>query len=284
MKSDFQRDLIPSDEVLQLIGAVNAMKDKLLNAAQQWELLDENGHVPATPSYAALLQRATDAQDLSRDVLRLTADFARSPHHTTRAGSTVLKHLGTAATMSSYAAPHFTETAECALALPRSANPTDRTTSRIAWSSTTPQPAPSCGAPRNPFVTRPRNSTTTSASNASSRRSPVRKARRRLRHLGRAVATADRACPEARSTHLPRNALNRPAHFRDADWAEYQQCQAEHDDLMAQVADRAAQLQDDLIAAQYELDSRPVPKPEADLARRTPPSHRPASRRRIRGR
>ncbi|MGC4971722.1 hypothetical protein ACLQ2D_02285 [Streptomyces sp. DT199] len=126
MKPDFQRDLIPSDKVLQLIGALNAMKDELLNAAQQWELLDENGHVPATPSYTALVQHATDAQDLSRDVLRLTADFARSPHHTTRAGGTVLKHLGTAATMSSHAAPHFTESAECALALPRSANPTDR--------------------------------------------------------------------------------------------------------------------------------------------------------------
>jgi hypothetical protein len=75
--------LIPSAEVLQLIGALNAMKDELLNAAQQWELLDENGHVPATPSYTALLQHATDAQNLSRDALRLTADFARSPHHTT---------------------------------------------------------------------------------------------------------------------------------------------------------------------------------------------------------
>ncbi|MER5793272.1 hypothetical protein [Streptomyces sp. NPDC001980] len=126
MKPDFQRALIPRDEVLQLIGALNVMKDKLLNAAQQWELLDEYGHVPAAPSYTALLQHATDAQDLSRDVLRLTADFARSPHHTTRAGSTVLKHLGTAATMSSHAAPHFTETAECALVLHRSANSTDR--------------------------------------------------------------------------------------------------------------------------------------------------------------
>ncbi|WP_445527424.1 hypothetical protein [Streptomyces cyslabdanicus] len=126
MKPDFQRDLIPRDDALHLIGTLNAMKDKLHDAAQQWELLDENGHVPATPSYTALLQHATDAQDLSRDVLHLTADFARSPHHTTRAGSTVLKHLGTAATMSSHAAPHFTEAAECALALPRSANPTDR--------------------------------------------------------------------------------------------------------------------------------------------------------------
>ncbi|MGW5096371.1 hypothetical protein ACWEQ1_17560 [Streptomyces nodosus] len=126
MKPDFQRDLIPRDDALPLIGTLNAMGDKLHDAAQQWELLDENGHVPATPSYTALLQHATGAQDLSRDVLHLTADFARSPHHTTRAGSTVLKHLSTAATISSHAAPHFTEAAECALALPRSANPTDR--------------------------------------------------------------------------------------------------------------------------------------------------------------
>ncbi|KQV94168.1 hypothetical protein [Streptomyces sp. Root369] len=122
MKPDFQRALIPSDEVLQLIGAVNAMKDKLLNAAQQWELLDENGHVPATPSYAALLQHATDAQDLSRDVLRLTADFARSPHHTTRASSTVLKHLGTAATMSSQG----TRRPPRLPTLPRDAHPSGR--------------------------------------------------------------------------------------------------------------------------------------------------------------
>ncbi|MFF8393795.1 hypothetical protein [Streptomyces sp. NPDC016172] len=126
MKPDPQRDLIPRDDALYLIGALNAVKDKLYNAAQQWELLDENGHVPAAPSYTALLQHAADAQDLSRDVLRLAADFARSPHHTTRAGGTVLKHLATAATISSYAAPHFTETAENALALPRSTNPTDR--------------------------------------------------------------------------------------------------------------------------------------------------------------
>ncbi|MEV7393420.1 hypothetical protein [Streptomyces sp. NPDC091215] len=126
MKPDFQRDLIPNDEVLRLIGALDALKDKLLNAAEQWQLLNENGHVPVAPSYTELLQHATDAQALSRDVLRLAADFARSPHHTTPAGSTVLKHLGTAATMSSHAAPHFTETAESALALPWSADPTDR--------------------------------------------------------------------------------------------------------------------------------------------------------------
>ncbi|MEU5619144.1 hypothetical protein AB0L83_05515 [Streptomyces sp. NPDC052071] len=126
MTPGIQRDLIPSAEAHHLIGTLNAMKDKLLNAAEQWQLLDENGDVPATPSYPALLQHAADAQDLSRDVFRLTADFARSPHRTTSAGSTVLKHLATAATMSSHAASHFSETAECALALPRSATPTDR--------------------------------------------------------------------------------------------------------------------------------------------------------------
>ncbi|MFD4479431.1 hypothetical protein ACFWPU_25400 [Streptomyces sp. NPDC058471] len=126
MKTDFQRDLMPSDDARHLIGALNAMKDKLLNAAQQWELLDENGHVPAEPSYAALLQHAADAQDLSRDVIRLTADFAQSPHRTTRTGSAVLKRLATAASMSSHATPHFTETAESALSLPRSSNPAER--------------------------------------------------------------------------------------------------------------------------------------------------------------
>ncbi|MER7315977.1 hypothetical protein [Streptomyces halstedii] len=126
MTPGIQRDLIPSAEAHHLIGTLNVMKDKLLNAAEQWQLLDENGDVPASPSYAALLQHAADAQDLSRDVFRLTADFARSPHRTTSAGNTVLRHLATAATMSSHAASHFSETAECALALPRSATPTDR--------------------------------------------------------------------------------------------------------------------------------------------------------------
>ncbi|WP_327397595.1 hypothetical protein [Streptomyces phaeochromogenes] len=126
MKPDIQRELIPRDDTVHLIGALSAMKGKLLDAAQQWELLDGSSHVPATPSYTALLQHAADAQDLSHDVLQLTADFARSPRRTTRAGSAVLAHLATAATMSSHAAPHFTETAESALSLPRSSHPTDR--------------------------------------------------------------------------------------------------------------------------------------------------------------
>ncbi|MFE0680553.1 hypothetical protein ACFW17_07085 [Streptomyces sp. NPDC058961] len=126
MAPDFPHDLIPRSDVEHLLGAVNSMKDKLSGAAQQCELLDEDGHVPASPSYTALLQHAIDAHDLTRDVLALTAGFARSPHHTTSAGRTVLKHLAAAATMSSHAAPHFNETAECALALLRSTDPRDR--------------------------------------------------------------------------------------------------------------------------------------------------------------
>ncbi|MFD6434509.1 hypothetical protein [Streptomyces venezuelae] len=102
------------------------MKGKLLDAARQWELLDENGHVPAALSYTALLQHAADAQDLARDVLQLTAGFAESQHSSTRTGRAVLAHLATAASMSSHAPPHFAETAENTLCLTRSSNPTDR--------------------------------------------------------------------------------------------------------------------------------------------------------------
>lgn len=126
MKPDIQRDLIPSIDALHLIGALNEMKDKLLNAAQQWVLLDETGNVPAAPSYSELLRHASNAQDLSRDVFLLAAEFAQGGHVTTHAGSTVLKHLATAATMSSHAIPYFTQTAEHALALARSTRPSYR--------------------------------------------------------------------------------------------------------------------------------------------------------------
>ncbi|MEU0426111.1 hypothetical protein ABZ235_21330 [Streptomyces canus] len=56
---------------------------------------------------------------------------------------------------------------------------------------------------------------------------------------------------------------------------------------MAQIADREAQMEHDLIASYdaYELDFSPVPKPEANPARRTPLPHpTPTSRRRSRGR
>jgi hypothetical protein len=123
MNPDVQRELIPRDNTLHLIGALDAMKAKLLDASQQWQLLDDTGHVPASPAYAELLQHAADAQTLSRDVVQLTADFARTAHSTNRAGSAVLAHLATAATMSSHAAPRFAEVAESALSLPRSSSP-----------------------------------------------------------------------------------------------------------------------------------------------------------------
>ncbi|MFE9407416.1 hypothetical protein ACFYN0_01225 [Streptomyces sp. NPDC006704] len=126
MHFDVQRELIPRNTTLHLTDALDVMKAKLLAAAEQSELLDETGRVPATPSYAELLQHAADAQALSRDVVQLTADFARSTHSTNRAGSAVLAHLATAATMSSQATPYFAETAESSLALPRSSGSTDR--------------------------------------------------------------------------------------------------------------------------------------------------------------
>ncbi|GCD41855.1 hypothetical protein [Streptomyces paromomycinus] len=50
--------------------------------------------------------------------------------------------------------------------------------------------------------------------------------------------------------------MHRPAHFSDADWADYLQCQAEHDDLLDQVADREAQIEQGLIDTydDYEFD------------------------------
>ncbi|MGW2046216.1 hypothetical protein ACWCPF_13680 [Streptomyces sp. NPDC001858] len=125
MKPGIERELIPRDYTLHLIGALDAMKDKLLDAVEQWQLLDENGHVPAAPSYTELLQHAVDAQGLSRDVVRMAADFARNPHSANRAGRDVLAHLAAAATTSSHAAQHFTETAQTALRPSRSSRPTD---------------------------------------------------------------------------------------------------------------------------------------------------------------
>ncbi|WP_433892594.1 hypothetical protein [Streptomyces sp. CA-111067] len=126
MNSDIRRDLIPRDHTLHLIGSLGALKSEILGATHQWHLLDDAGHVPTEPPFAELLQHAVGAQNLSRNVLQHTADFARSPHSNNRAGSAVLAHLAMAVTLSSNAAPHFAETAEIALALPRSTNPTDR--------------------------------------------------------------------------------------------------------------------------------------------------------------
>lgn len=126
MNPDVHRELIPRDDTLHLIRALDAMKGKLLHAAQQWQLLDDTGHVPASPAYTDLLQHAADAQALFGDVVQLTADFARTTHSMNRVGSAVLPHLSKAATLSGHAAPHFAEVAETALSLSRSSDPTDR--------------------------------------------------------------------------------------------------------------------------------------------------------------
>lgn len=123
MNPDVRRELIPRGDVLHLIGVLDGMKATFRDAAEQWQLLDDTGRVPAAPMYADLIQHAVAAQDLSRDVVRLAADFARSPHSTTRVGRAVLAHLATAATMSGHAAPNFAETAE--IALNRASGPTD---------------------------------------------------------------------------------------------------------------------------------------------------------------
>ncbi|WP_198358324.1 hypothetical protein [Streptomyces fildesensis] len=126
MNPDFQRELMPHSDTLRLIGALDVVKTKLSQAAQQWQLLDDTGRVPASPPYAELIQHAADAQILSHAVMELTTAWARSAHSTSRVGSAALTHLATAATLSAFAAPHFAETAETAFSLARSRNPTDR--------------------------------------------------------------------------------------------------------------------------------------------------------------
>ncbi|MFK0288476.1 hypothetical protein ACIQVL_49595 [Streptomyces sp. NPDC090499] len=126
MKPDIQRELIPRATTLHLIDALNAVRGKLSGAFEQWELLDDTGHVLASPSFTALLRHVTDAQALARDVVQLTADFARTTSSQNRAGSAVLAHLASAVTLSSQAVPHFAETAQTALSLPRSHSENDR--------------------------------------------------------------------------------------------------------------------------------------------------------------
>ncbi|MEU1329502.1 hypothetical protein [Streptomyces sp. NPDC005865] len=121
-----QHELIPRDDTLRMIGALNDLEARLAAAAERYQLLDDSGRVPAVPSYAELLQHAAGAQALSYDVVQMTVEFARSLHSTNRVGSRVLAHLATAATMSSQAVPNFAETAENALSLPRSSGPPDR--------------------------------------------------------------------------------------------------------------------------------------------------------------
>ncbi|MFE5097559.1 hypothetical protein ACFRCI_46655 [Streptomyces sp. NPDC056638] len=81
--------------------------------------------------------------------------------------------------------------------------------------------------------------------------------------------------------------MNRPANFSDADWAEYQQCQTEHDDLMDQFTDREAQMEQGLLDTydEYEFDFAPLSVQQPHPARQLPPA-RPgsASRGSVRGR
>ncbi|WP_345626984.1 hypothetical protein [Streptomyces thinghirensis] len=70
------------------------------------------------------------------------------------------------------------------------------------------------------------------------------------------------------------------------EWAVAQHHQAELDALTAQLADHEAKKEHDPSAAcgDCALDRDQVPEPETDLAHRPTPRHRPASRRRSRGR
>jgi hypothetical protein len=55
----------------------------------------------------------------------------------------------------------------------------------------------------------------------------------------------------------------------DSEWADYLQCQDEHDDLMSQVADRENQIENGLIDFydEYEFDFSPLPIPHAPARR-----------------
>ncbi|WP_107095017.1 hypothetical protein [Streptomyces chattanoogensis] len=126
MNPDIERELIPHSDTVHMIGELQRLASRFKDASRQLALLDDTGHVPASPDFSALIHHAEAAQALSRDVVQLTSGFARTAHSTNRAGSTVLGHLAIAATMSCSAAPLFAQTAEAALALPRSHGTVDR--------------------------------------------------------------------------------------------------------------------------------------------------------------
>ncbi|MFH8591549.1 hypothetical protein [Streptomyces rimosus] len=126
MEPTVQRNLIPRDDTLHLVGALDALKAKAADNAQKWHLLDESGHIPAEPSFTELFEHVSGAQDLSRDILRLTGDFATSLQSTSRADHATLDHLARASTMAAHAASHFSETAEAAFRLPRASTPADQ--------------------------------------------------------------------------------------------------------------------------------------------------------------
>ncbi|AJC55056.1 hypothetical protein [Streptomyces sp. 769] len=126
MNPDIERELIPHSDTVHVIDELQRLASRFKNASRQLELLDDAGHVPASPDFSALIHHAEAAQALSRDVVQLTSGFAQTAHRANQAGRTVLTHLAIAATMSCSAAPLFAETAETALALPRSHGTLDR--------------------------------------------------------------------------------------------------------------------------------------------------------------
>ncbi|MGW4441943.1 hypothetical protein [Streptomyces sp. NPDC004682] len=125
MDRDLQRLQTPRDATRHLINALRTLQVTVDDAERQWSVLDADGHVQTDPSFTELLQHAADAQDLSREILRLTADFAQSPHGTNAASSTLVT-LAIATTASSQAAGWFAEAAECALSLSRATDATSR--------------------------------------------------------------------------------------------------------------------------------------------------------------
>jgi hypothetical protein len=84
----------------------------------------------------------------------------------------------------------------------------------------------------------------------------------------------------------PKETVKRPANLSDSEWADFQQCQDEDDDLMSQVADRENQMESGLIATydEYEFDFGPLPEPKAPTrvtgSRPAPSPPQPRSRRR----
>jgi hypothetical protein len=75
---------------------------------------------------------------------------------------------------------------------------------------------------------------------------------------------------------LKNKPMKRPPDWTDEEWADFRQCQDEHDDLMEQVADREAQLETSLIASYDEYEfTWEEPDRTSWPHRPSPPAHRP---------
>ncbi|MEV6007343.1 hypothetical protein AB0M29_11095 [Streptomyces sp. NPDC051976] len=123
--------------------------------------------------------------------------------------------------MSSHAAPHFAKTAECALPLTRSADPTDRrylanrmvidhATARAYLRRTSESLRDAAKELDHPLGFQRFLATLTGQEGPPAR----------PRHPSRAVTTADHASRESPPPTSRRNALNHPAHISDAGRAE----------------------------------------------------------------